>query len=103
MNPGGPPTPGKPGISVAGYEPGDTTSIFPSRRVDDIAARQEERKARGAQFVTEPTGGGAEVRCYLRNRPTGTSPRPARPPACRCSRRAVPPAAAGSPARATAL
>src|SRR5436309_10605491 len=28
MNPGGPPTPDKPGISVVGYRPGDTTSIF---------------------------------------------------------------------------
>ena len=27
MNPGGPPTPDKPGITVANYEPGDTTSI----------------------------------------------------------------------------
>src|SRR5262249_9907418 len=28
MNPGGPPTPDKPGISVVDYQPGDTTSIF---------------------------------------------------------------------------
>ena len=28
MNPGGPPTPDKPGISVVDYEPGATTSIF---------------------------------------------------------------------------
>ena len=27
MNPGGPPTPDKPGITVADYEAGDTTSI----------------------------------------------------------------------------
>jgi hypothetical protein len=27
MNPGGPPTPDKPGISVVDYQPGDTTSI----------------------------------------------------------------------------
>jgi hypothetical protein len=28
MNPGGPPTPDKPGISVVDYQPGNTTSIF---------------------------------------------------------------------------
>ncbi len=33
MNPGGPPTPDKPGISVVNYEPGDTTSIFLNLRV----------------------------------------------------------------------
>src|SRR5262249_137123 len=30
MNPGGPPTPDKPGISVVDYQPGNTTSIFPA-------------------------------------------------------------------------
>jgi hypothetical protein len=38
MNPGGPPTPDKPGISVVDYEPGDTTSIFLNLRVADIQA-----------------------------------------------------------------
>src|SRR3954451_874711 len=33
MNPGGPPTPDKPGITVVNYEPGDTTSIFLNLRV----------------------------------------------------------------------
>src|SRR6201994_2844148 len=41
MNPGGPPTPDKPGITVADYEPGDTTSIFLNLRVADIQARYE--------------------------------------------------------------
>ena len=36
MNPGGPPTPDKPGISVVDYQPGDTTSIFLNLRVADI-------------------------------------------------------------------
>ena len=36
MNPGGPPTPDKPDISVVNYEPGDTTSIFMNLRVADI-------------------------------------------------------------------
>src|SRR6266581_6790712 len=33
MNPGGPPTPDKPGISVVDYQPGNTTSIFLNLRV----------------------------------------------------------------------
>ena len=54
MNPGGPPTPDKPGISVVNYEPGDTTSIFLNLRVADIQACYEEWKAKGAEFVTPP-------------------------------------------------
>jgi catechol 2,3-dioxygenase-like lactoylglutathione lyase family enzyme len=67
MNPGGPPTPDKPGISVVDYQPGDTTSIFLNLRVDDIRARYEEWKAKGAQFVTAPIDRGAEIRCYMRD------------------------------------
>ena len=46
MNPGGPPTPDKPGISVVDYEPDDTTSIFLNLRVADIQACYEEWKAK---------------------------------------------------------
>ena len=67
MNPGGPPTPDKPGISVTDYEPGDTTSIFLNLRVADIQARYEEWKAKGAEFVTPPIDRGAEIRCYMRD------------------------------------
>jgi hypothetical protein len=38
MNPGGPPTPAKPGISVVDYQPDNTTSIFLNLRVADIQA-----------------------------------------------------------------
>jgi hypothetical protein len=38
MNPGGPPTPDKPGISVVDYQPGNTTSISLNLRVADIQA-----------------------------------------------------------------
>ena len=38
MNPGGPPTPDKPEISVVDYEAGNTTSIFLNLRVADIQA-----------------------------------------------------------------
>jgi catechol 2,3-dioxygenase-like lactoylglutathione lyase family enzyme len=67
MNPGGPPTPDKPGITVTDYEPGDTTSIFLNLRVADIHACYEEWKAKGAEFLTPPIDRGAEIRCYLRD------------------------------------
>ena len=67
MNPGGPPTPDKPDISVVDYQPGDTTSIFLNLRVADIAACYEEWKAKGAEFVTPPIDRGAEIRCYIRD------------------------------------
>jgi catechol 2,3-dioxygenase-like lactoylglutathione lyase family enzyme len=67
MNPGGPPTPDKPGITVLDYEPGDTTSIFLNLRVADIRARYEEWQAKGAEFLTPPIDRGAEIRCYLRD------------------------------------
>jgi hypothetical protein len=67
MNPGGPPTPGKPGISVVDYQPGDTTSIFLNLRVADIRACHEAWKAKGAEFVTPPIDREAEIRCYVRD------------------------------------
>src|ERR1051325_6124330 len=45
MNPGGPPTPDKPDISVVDYQPGNTTSIFLNLRVADIQACYEQWKA----------------------------------------------------------
>src|SRR6478609_844928 len=54
MNPGGPPTPDKPDISVVDYERGNTTSIFLNPRVADINASYEKWKANGAEFVTPP-------------------------------------------------
>ncbi|SEO86096.1 VOC family protein [Actinacidiphila rubida] len=67
MNPGGPPTPDKPGITVADYEPGDTTSIFLNLRVADIDACYRLWSGRGAEFVTPPIDRGAEIRCYMRD------------------------------------
>ena len=67
MNPGGPPTPDKPGISVVDYEPGNTTSIFLNLRVADVQACYEEWQAKGAEFVTAPIDRGAEIRCYIRD------------------------------------
>jgi catechol 2,3-dioxygenase-like lactoylglutathione lyase family enzyme len=67
MNPGGPPTPDKPGISVVDYQPGDTTSIFLNLRVADIQACYEAWKEKGAEFVTPPIDREAEIRCYMRD------------------------------------
>jgi catechol 2,3-dioxygenase-like lactoylglutathione lyase family enzyme len=67
MNPGGPPTPDKPGITVADYQPGDTTSIFLNLRVADIQACYQAWKDKGAEFVTPPIDRGAEIRCYMRD------------------------------------
>ena len=67
MNPGGPPTPDKPDISVVNYEPSNTTSMFMNLRVANIQACYEEWKGKGAQFVTPPIDRGAEIRCYMRD------------------------------------
>ncbi|MFI6077863.1 VOC family protein [Actinoplanes sp. NPDC051343] len=67
MNPGGGPTPDKPGVSVVDYEPGDTTSIFLNLRVADIRARYDQWRSRGAEFLTPPLDRGSELRCYLRD------------------------------------
>jgi catechol 2,3-dioxygenase-like lactoylglutathione lyase family enzyme len=67
MNPGGGPTPDKPGISVVNYEAGDTTSIFLNLRVADIEACYREWRERGATFVTPPIERGPEIRCYMRD------------------------------------
>jgi catechol 2,3-dioxygenase-like lactoylglutathione lyase family enzyme len=67
MNPGGPPTPDKPGISVVDYKADDTTSMFLNLRVADIRASYEAWKEKGAEFVTAPIDRGAEIRCYMRD------------------------------------
>ena len=67
MNPGGGPTPDKPGISVVNYEPDDTTSIFLNLRVADIEACYREWSEKGATFVTPPIERGPEIRCYMRD------------------------------------
>jgi len=52
MNPGGPPTPDKPDISVVDYEFHNTMSSFMNLRVADIQACYEEWRSKGAEFVT---------------------------------------------------
>jgi hypothetical protein len=66
MNPGGAPTPDKPGISVVDYQPGDTTSTFLNLRVADIRACYEAWMEKRAEFVTPPIDREAEIRYYMR-------------------------------------
>src|SRR3954449_5173926 len=47
MNPGGPPTPDKPDVSVVNYEPGNTVSSFLNLRVADIQACYEQWSSKG--------------------------------------------------------
>ena len=49
MNPGGPPTPDKPDVSVVNYEPGDTVSSFMNLRVADIQACYEQWSVKGGR------------------------------------------------------
>lgn len=67
MNPGGGPTPDKPGISVVPYEASSEVSSFLNLRVADIEACYREWKEKGADFVTEPIDRVAELRCYMRD------------------------------------
>ena len=67
MNPGGGPTPDKPGISLVNYEPDDTTSIFLDLRVADIDACYRLWSERGAEFVSPPIDRDSEIRCYMRD------------------------------------
>lgn len=67
MNPGGGPTPDKPGITLTAPEPGDPVSSFLNVRVADIAAFYARAVSKGAEFLTEPIDRKAELRCYLRD------------------------------------
>ena len=67
MNPGGGPTPDKPGVTLSAPEPGDPVSNFLNVRVADIAAFYARAVGKGAQFLTEPLDRKAELRCYLRD------------------------------------
>lgn len=67
MNPGGGPTPDKPGIDVVPYDNTDTVSIFMNLRVADVQAVYDEWSAKGAEFLTPPIDRGPEIRCYIRD------------------------------------
>jgi catechol 2,3-dioxygenase-like lactoylglutathione lyase family enzyme len=67
MNPGGPPTPDKPEVTLVPNERSNEVSSFLNLRVADIQACYRDWSARGAEFLTEPLDRGAETRCYMRD------------------------------------
>ena len=67
MNPGGGPTPDKPGVTLRPPADSTTVSSFMNLRVADIQARYEEWSAKGAEFLTPPLDRRAELRCYLKD------------------------------------
>ncbi|HWM36886.1 MAG TPA: VOC family protein [Streptomyces sp.] len=67
MNPGGGPTPDKPGVTLRPPEDPHSTAGFLNLRVADIQECYREWSAKGAEFLTEPIDRKAEVRCYVRD------------------------------------
>jgi catechol 2,3-dioxygenase-like lactoylglutathione lyase family enzyme len=67
MNPGGGPTPDKPGVTLEVPQSGERVSGFLNVRVADMDAFYAHAVAKGARFLTEPLDRTSEVRCYLRD------------------------------------
>jgi catechol 2,3-dioxygenase-like lactoylglutathione lyase family enzyme len=67
INAGGPPTDGKPTVTLEPPREPDRVSSFLNIRVADIHAVYEEWRGRGARFLTPPTDRGPELRCYMRD------------------------------------
>ena len=67
MNPGGPPTPDKPEVTLLPNERSNQVSSFLNLRVADIQACYRDWSARGAEFLTEPKDHGREIRAYVRD------------------------------------
>ncbi|MFD8565523.1 VOC family protein [Streptomyces sp. NPDC059639] len=67
MNPGGGPTPDKPGVTLEPPQSGERVSSFLNVRVADIATFYAHATGKGAEFLTEPIDRGSELRCYLRD------------------------------------
>lgn len=67
MNPGGGPTPDKPGVTLQPPDGGSTVSAFLNIRVADIDEFYTQARAKGAEFLTEPLDRQAEIRCYIRD------------------------------------
>jgi hypothetical protein len=65
MNPGGGPTPDKPGVELVPYEASRRISSFMNLRVADIEASYRDWLARGAHFPTGPLDRDAEIRCCM--------------------------------------
>ncbi|MEU0034160.1 MULTISPECIES: VOC family protein [unclassified Streptomyces] len=67
MNPGGGPTPDKPGVTLEVPQSSERVSGFLNVRVADMAAFHAHAVSKGAQFLTEPLDRASELRCYLRD------------------------------------
>jgi catechol 2,3-dioxygenase-like lactoylglutathione lyase family enzyme len=66
FNPGGGPTPDKPGVTLQIPNP-NVINSFLNLRVADIQVCYELWKSRGATFLTEPKEKYGETRCYIRD------------------------------------
>ncbi|MEL6189662.1 MAG: VOC family protein, partial [Myxococcota bacterium] len=67
MNPGGPPTPDKPDVTLAVPDPGANVSSFLNIRVADLEATRTRLRAHGIEFLTDPWDRKAELRAYVRD------------------------------------
>ncbi len=67
VNVGGGPTDDKPQVTLAPPSDLNNVSSFLNIRVADIAAKYEEWRSKGAEFVTPPMDRGGEIRCYMRD------------------------------------
>ena len=67
VNVGGGPTDDKPQVTLAPPSDLNNASSFLNIRVADIAAKYEEWRSKGAEFVTPPMDRGGEIRCYMRD------------------------------------
>jgi catechol 2,3-dioxygenase-like lactoylglutathione lyase family enzyme len=65
FNPGGGPTPDKPGVTLTTPPDPNVVSSFMNLRVADIRACYDLWKSRGATFLTEPKEKFGETRCYI--------------------------------------
>jgi catechol 2,3-dioxygenase-like lactoylglutathione lyase family enzyme len=63
----GGPTEDKPNVTLEPPANPGRVSSFLNIRVGDIAAKYEEWRARGAEFLTPPIDRGEEIRCYMRD------------------------------------
>ena len=66
FNPGGGPTPDKPGVTLKTPDP-NVINSFMNLRVADIVACYDLWRSRGATFLTEPKEKYGETRCYIRD------------------------------------
>lgn len=64
---GGPPSPEKPGVTLATPDDPDLVSGQIIFRVDDCRATHELLRGRGADFLNEPRDRGGEIRAFFRD------------------------------------